>query len=67
MARAERKQPKLAIVLPREDRVRNSRYTGDPTCRRDPDDNPLAIVSLENYAFLTRRHLAKKAHVFGGS
>ena len=31
---------------------------------RDPDDNPLAIVPLENYTFLTSRILSWNANVF---
>jgi hypothetical protein len=32
---------------------------------RDPDNNPLAIVPLENYTFLTSRILSWNANVFG--
>jgi hypothetical protein len=32
---------------------------------RDRDDNPLAIVSLENYTLLTRQILHQEAPIFG--
>jgi hypothetical protein len=31
----------------------------------DPDDNPPAIISLENYTFLTRKAQLKEGNVFG--
>jgi hypothetical protein len=32
----------------------------------DPDDNSPAIISLENYTFLTHRSSPREAGVFGG-